>query len=282
MKSDFKKIFFSSLMPVLFIISNLFCLKYTTFGEMIVPVSFITYPFIMLCILIILDKYGKKEVYNTIISTVFIQIFILLSYSLAIKMNNQMIIPDLADAINSVFAVDEVMILSSLIAFMFSSYIIIYLFNMFKRHSKKILGVIMGVLSSLTMPGFINIIILNYNEGKELFANLILSHLSISVIMTIIITILFCILKESEAIYIEDDREKAVVNFEDKKDFMDKSIIEVINSKDRKEVSTREKNKINKNSKKTKSSNTATAENTKKTSDKKRQQVTKRKTNKVN
>ena len=269
MKSDFKKMFFSSLMPVLFVISNLLSLKYTTFGEMIVPVSFVTYPFITLCILIILDKYGKKEVYNTIISTVFIQIFILLSYSIAIKMNNQMIIPDLANAVNSVFVVDEVMVLSSLIAFMFSSYIIIYLFNLFKRHSKKILGVIIGILSALTMYGFINIIILNYNVGKELFANLILSHLSISVIMTIIITILFYILKESDAIYTEDDREKVVVNFENKKEFTDKTVIEVINSKDKKEVITREKNKINKNSKKTKNNNTATSKNTKKPSDKK-------------
>lgn len=269
MKSDFKKMFFSSLMTVLFIISNLLNLKYTTFGEIIVPVSFVAYPFIMLCILIILDKYGKKEVYNIIISTVFIQIFILLSYSIATKMNNQMIIPDLANAVNNVFAVDEVMVLSSLIAFMFSSYVIVYLFNIFKRYSKKILGVIIGTLSAITMYGFINIIITNYNVGKEIFANLILSHLSISVLMTIIITILFYILKESDAIYTEDDREKVVVNLEEEKEFMDKTIIEVINSKEKKEVSKLEENKSNANTRKKKSNKKSSPKTTKKPSERK-------------
>ena len=149
MKSDFKKIFFSSLLTVLFVVSNLIGLKYTSFNGMLVSVNFITYPFIMLCILILMDTFGKKETYHSILSAVFIQVFILLSYSLVVKMNNQLIIPDISMSVNEVFTVDEISILTSLIGFMISNYIIVFLFSFFKKNGKKILGVISGTFVAL-------------------------------------------------------------------------------------------------------------------------------------
>lgn len=233
MKNDFKKMFFSSLLTVLFIISNLIGLKYTTFGNMIVSVNFITYPFITLCILILLDKYEKKDAYYAIISTVFIQIFILLSYSLTVNMNSQVIIPDLSAAVNSVFTVNEVSFMLSLIAFMVSNYITIYLFGFFKKNGRKLFGVILGTLLSLIVYGLLYIVICYYNIEKEILVNLILSHLSISIIMTIIVIALFYILKERDCIYTLDDIEKVNVSFSQEQEFTDKTILEVITLKEK-------------------------------------------------
>jgi len=167
MKSDFKKIFFSSLLTVLFIVSNLIGFKYTSFGEMLVSVNFITYPFIMLCLLILMDKYGKKETYYTIISTIFIQIFALLTYSFVVNSNSQQVLPDLSNSINNVFGVNEVSMLVSMIAFIISNYIFIYLFDFFKRNAKRIIGVILGTFFSLIVYGLIYNVVCYYVINQD-------------------------------------------------------------------------------------------------------------------
>lgn len=246
MKNDLKKIFFSSLLTVLFIVSNLICLKYTTFGEIIVSANFITYPFIILCLLILLDTYGKKETYYTIISTVFIQIFILLSYSLVVSLKSQQIIPDLTNSINEVFFVNEVPLIASVIAFMISNYITVYLFVFFDKKGKKSIGVILGTILSLVVYDLIYIIICYYNIEKEILFNLLVSHLFISFVMSIVVIVLFYILKERVYIYTTDDKEIADIKYKSKQEILDKTVLEVITLKEKPKVTKKESINTNK------------------------------------
>ena len=87
MSREFKKTFFTSLMAVLLVISNLICYKLTNFFDLTISMSFITYPFTFLCTLLIYNMGGKKSAYGAVIVAVLIQAFIIVSYSLPITID---------------------------------------------------------------------------------------------------------------------------------------------------------------------------------------------------
>ena len=60
MTKEFKRTFFSSLIAVLLIVSNLIGLKYTNFASYVLPVSFISYPLISLSVVMLVDLYGRR------------------------------------------------------------------------------------------------------------------------------------------------------------------------------------------------------------------------------
>ena len=246
MSRSFKKTFFSSLLVVLFIVSNLIGLKYTNFLNMVVSVNFVTYPFILLCVLMLMDLFGKKDTYGAITSAVFIQIMLLFSYVLAINLGNQMVIPDMANSVNNLFMLNEVPLLASLIGFMVSNYILIYLYEYFRLLKRKFIGVSLGTLISLIIYGLIYLSISFYNFGIETLLNLLLGHIAMSVIMTIVIIILFYILKDKENIYEQKNIFINDINIKlnDDNKLYDKPILEVISLKEEKE-----KKKINSKSK---------------------------------
>ena len=116
MNKEFKRTFFTSLLAVLLVISNLIGLKLTNFFDLTISVDFLTFPFTFLCTLLIYNIGGKKKAYESILVASLIQIFIIISYTLAIKLGNQAIMPDLSEYVNTLFKVDEAKILSSLLA----------------------------------------------------------------------------------------------------------------------------------------------------------------------
>ena len=274
MSRNFKKIFFSSLLAVLFIVSNLIGLKYTNFLNMVVSVNFVTYPFISLCVLLLLDMFSKKDTYCAITSCVFIQIMILLSYVLAINLGNQVVIPDMASSVNEIFMLNEIPLLASLIGFIISNYILIYLYEYFTLLKKKFIGVSIGTLISLIVYGLIYLSISFYNYGINILFNLLLGYMAMSVIMTIIIVILFYILKDKENIYEQKNIFINDINIKSNDDnkLYDKPILEVISIKEEKEKK--------KNFKKSKSSdNKKTSSKTKKSDNNKKKTAVKRKKN---
>ena len=81
MTKEFKRTFFSSSIAVLLIMSNIIGLKYTTFASFVLPISFITYPLISLCVIMLVDLYGRKTAMQAVYTALILQLFMLLSQS---------------------------------------------------------------------------------------------------------------------------------------------------------------------------------------------------------
>lgn len=257
MNNNFKRMFLSSLLSVLFIVSNLIGQKYTNFMGLTLSVSFLLYPFVYLCILLILNTFGRKEALESIVVTVFIQIFILLGYVMAVNLGSQAIIPDMALEVNTLFRVDEIQIMSSIIGFLISGYILIYIYEYMQIIGYKLLGVVCSVLSSIILYGLITITINMYAYGGlNMILEMILCHIIMAVIITIVITIIFYILKDRDNFYKKSNVFIKDVNLDmDKKNkISDKTIEEVMDmrkKKDDKKTNKRQK-KVNKSKNKEK------------------------------
>lgn len=283
MDRDFKKTFFTSLLAVLLVVSNLIGLKLTNFLDLTISVDFLTYPFTFLCTLLIYNFAGKKKAYESVLVAALIQIFLVLSYTFAVKLGSQSVIPDSSAYVNELFKVNELNILGSLLAFLVSNYVLIYIYENFKNYGKELIGVVISLLVALFLKATIYLVITLNGYDSTFIINMLLSNIIISLIMLVIITVLFYLLRE---------KEKEVVLIEgmciDVKPNMnsDKSIEEVITSP-KKEVKVKTKKKTNyyENSKtknnKPKSSRTNNTKNSTKTSNSKnkKSQVKVNKTN---
>lgn len=283
MDRDFKKTFFTSLLAVLLVVSNLIGLKLTNFLDLTISVDFLTYPFTFLCTLLIYNFAGKKKAYESVLVAALIQIFLVLSYTFAVKLGSQSVIPDSSAYVNELFKVNELNILGSLLAFLVSNYVLIYIYENFKNYGKELIGVVMSLLVALFLKATIYLVITLNGYDSTFIINMLLSNIIISLIMLVIITVLFYLLRE---------KEKEVVLIEgmciDVKPNMnsDKSIEEVITSP-KKEVKVKTKKKTNyyensktKNNKPKNSKTNNTKNSTKTTNSKnKKSQVKVNKTN---
>ena len=198
MNKEFKRTFFTSLLAVLLVISNLIGLKLTNFFDLTISVDFLTFPFTFLCTLLIYNMGGKKKAYESILVASLIQIFIIISYTLAIKLGNQAIMPDLSEYVNTLFKVDEAKILSSLLAFLISHYVLIYIYENFKNYGKELFGVVISLLVALFLKATIYLVITLNGYDSIFIINMLLSNIIIAIILDIIITILFYLLREKE------------------------------------------------------------------------------------
>lgn len=257
MTKEFKKTFFTSLLVVLLIVSNLIGLKLTNFLNLTISVNFITYPFTFLCTLLILNMGGKKSAYQAILISAIIQIFITISYTLAVSLGTQSVIPDSSVYVNELFKVKDLNIIASLIAFLVSHYVLIYIFDCFLKVKKELYGVVVGLLGSLFLNSAIYLFITLYEYETLFIVNMLLSNILISIIMVIIITILYFILKEKDKEIVEINSMNINVN---KYSSSDKSIEEVLNNKE-----TKEKKKTNNKSYYKKTNNSKTNNKSSKT-----------------
>lgn len=266
MTKEFKQTFFTSLLVVLLVVSNLIGLKLTNFLDLTISVDFLTYPFTFLCTLLILNLSGKKSAYQAILVSALIQIFITISYTLAISLGNQTVIPDSAVYVNELFKVKEVNILASLISFMSSHYVLIYIYDNFKKFGKELYGVVIGLLGALFLNATILSVITLYGNDFMFIINMLLSNVIISIIMLIIITLLFYLLKEKELKVVEINNININVN---KFITEDKSIEDIIVNSEKKEVKKEKEVKKKKSSSKNTSKKVnSTTKNVKKTNNK--------------
>lgn len=258
MTKEFKQTFFTSLLVVLLIVSNLIGLKLTNFLDLTISVDFLTYPFTFLCTLLIMNMGGKKSAYQAVLISAVIQVFIVISYTLAVKLGTQTIIPDANLYVNEVFKVNELKILSSLIAFLVSHYVLIYIYDNFKRYGKELYGVVIGLLASLFLNATIYLVITLYNYDVMFIINMLLSNIIVSIIMVVIITILFYLLKEKEIEKVSINSMKIDVNNFSSDDKAIEDILITQNTKEPKKVVNKKKNtnsSYNKNNKSNKTSN---------------------------
>lgn len=257
MSKEFKKTFFTCLMAVLLVVSNLIGKKLTNFMDITIGVEFITLPFTFLCTLLIINYGNKKDAYRSILVASVIELLITISYTIAVNLGTQSLMPDQAIYVNQVFKVNELNILASVLAFILSHCLLIYIYENFKQFGKELYGLTIGLLGSLILNSVIYLGITLKDYEFIYIINMLLSNIIIDIIMIVIVTILFYILKERkrEVLTIKEDNKKATI---------DLGIEEVINTK--KDV------KVNKSKTSKKGNN-----NTKKSTSKNQQQVKKSK-----
>ncbi len=252
MSQSFKKTFFTSLLAVLLVISNLIGLKLTSFFDLTISVNFLTLPFTFLCTLLIYNIAGKKSAYESILVASLIQIFILITYVLAVSLGSQSVIPDMASAVNELFKVKELNILASLLSFMMSHYLLIYIYENFKKCQKELLGVITSLVAALFLNATIYLIITLNDYNPVFVINMLLSNIIISLIMVVILTIMYYLLRENQKEVVKIEKMKIIV---DTSKNQDKTIDEIITSsknnvKTKKRSTNNDYNKKKKNVKK--------------------------------
>lgn len=252
MSQSFKKTFFASLLAVLLVISNLIGLKLTSFFDLTISVNFLTLPFTFLCTLLIYNIAGKKSAYESILVASLIQIFILITYVLAVSLGSQSVIPDMASAVNELFKVKELNILASLLSFMMSHYLLIYIYENFKKCQKELLGVITSLVAALFLNATIYLIITLNDYNPVFVINMLLSNIIISLIMVVILTIMYYLLRENQKEVVKIEKMKIIV---DTSKNQDKTIDEIITSsknnvKTKKRSTNNDYNKKKKNVKK--------------------------------
>ena len=198
MSREFKETFFSSLLVVLLVVSNLLCLKLTSLFDLTVAVSVFIFPFTFLCTLMLFNLGGKKVAYRGIMVAAIIQVLITVIYAMAVKLGTQTEVPDLAIHVNEVFKVDEVNLFASLVSFITSNCLLIYIYDTFKKYGKELYGIALGLLAASFSDVIIYQLINLQNNDFMFIINTLLSNIIVSIIMLIIITILFYIMKEKD------------------------------------------------------------------------------------
>lgn len=198
MNKEFKKTFFMSLMAVLLIVSNLIGKKYTGFMDITIGVDFITFPFTFLCTLLVMDLGSKKDAYRSILVASIIQLLITISYTIAVNLGSQSLMPDSAQYVNHLFKVNELNILASILSFIVSHCLLIYIYENFKLYNKELYGLAIGLLGSLFLNSLIYLVITLREYELLYIVNMLLSNVIIDIIMLCVIIILFYILRDKK------------------------------------------------------------------------------------
>ena len=209
MNREFKKNFFTCLMAVLLVVSNLIGMKFTNFLDITIGVDFITYPFTFLCTLMLINLGSKKDAYRSILVASIIQLLITISYTIAVSLGSQSLMPDASTYVNSLFKVNQLNILGSVLAFIVSHCLLIYIYENFTHFKKELYGLVIGLLGALFLNSVVFLVI-TLRDYEVLFViNMLLSNVIVDVIMIIIITILFYILREKseEKVFIKGEKE---------------------------------------------------------------------------
>ena len=250
------------------VVSNLIGLKLTNFLDLTISVDFLTYPFTFLCTLLIMNLSGKKSAYQAVLVSALIQIFIVISYTLAISLGSQTLIPDSANYVNELFKVRELNILASLVAFLTSHYVLIYIYDNFKRYGRELYGVVIGLLGALFLNSTIYLVITLNSYDTMFIINMLLSNIIVSIIMLVIMTVLFYILKEKDSKPVVIDNMN--INISKIRD-IDLAIEDLMNSENnqhetKKEIKKKRNNDYYKNKKNNTKKNSSPKNNSKKTS----------------
>ena len=224
MTREFKRTFFSSLIAVLLIISNLIGLKYTNFANYVLPVNFITYPLISLCIVMLVDLYGRRTAKQSVYVAFFLQVFMLIIYLLTTNLSSQTTISDMAFEVNRVFNININAIVTSLVAYLALSYVTINLFESFKNRNQKSIGSLVCIFSFTVLYGAVYILMTNYTLGYEVLIKLLYTHLVSALFMTMISYGLYYVFRETFDFYepeMVSTKDKSLSTLIEEEEFVD-------------------------------------------------------------
>lgn len=196
MNRDFKKTFFTCLMAVLLVISNLIGMKLTTFMNVTIGIEFITFPFTFLCTLLIINYGDKRDAYRSILVAGIIQLLITISYTLATSLQSQTVIADYSVYVNELFKINETNILASVLAFIVSHCLLIYIYENFKFLKKELFGLLIGLLGSMSLHTIIYLLITMSEYSSEIVVDMLVANIVMNLIIEVLIIGLFYLLRE--------------------------------------------------------------------------------------
>jgi len=213
---DSKKIFFSTLLGVLLVISNIVAIKLTVIAKLPLSCSVLIYPFTFLCTSLIAELYGNKDARKSVLFAVFIQIIVLIAYIAVVNVPNQI------DTISEANALQKVLtpfgangkyypeirpIIASLIVFVFGQLVNIGIYSFSRKYTFKIIAVALSVVIAMIVDTTLYVLISQVGmlAGNELILQLI-NRFVANIVAAVIVIILFMIfsIKKKEKVEIID------------------------------------------------------------------------------
>jgi len=200
---DGRKVFFSTLLSVLLIISNIVAIKVTVVAKLPLSCSVFIYPFTYLCTALISELYGNKDARKSILYAIIIQIIVLLAYILVTNVPNQINSIDKANALQKVLTPYGINgnyypelrpIIATLVAFTIGHIVNVGLYSFAKKNTFKLIAVALSVIIGMIVDTCIYVLISQMGTlaGNELVLQLI-NRFVVNVVASVIIIILFMI-----------------------------------------------------------------------------------------
>ena len=217
---DFRKIFFSALLPALLIISNILTVKLTVVANLPLPCSVFVYPFTFLCTIVIAEIYGGKEARKSVYSAVIVQAIIIMAIIVGCNLPNQVDTINLANSlrdiltptfIGSYYLPDIRLILASFVGFILSELTAIGLYSFARKNTYKLVASSLAILIGLILDSVLFVFIskMGVIESNELIIQLV-NRFVVDVVVTLVFIPLFAIfsIKKKEPVKEETKKKK--------------------------------------------------------------------------
>lgn len=200
---DTRKTFFSILLGVLLIVSNIVAIKMTVVARLPLSCSVFIYPFTFLCTSVIAELYGSKDAMKSVLFALLIQVIVLIIYIVVVNMPNHIDTIEYANALQKVFATNGVNgkyfpelrpIIASLVGFTAGQLITIGLYKFAKKNTFKLIAVALSIIIAMVVDTSLYVFISKVGvlAGNELVLHLI-NRFVVNVVAAVIIVILFMI-----------------------------------------------------------------------------------------
>lgn len=199
---DKRKIFFTSLLTILLIFSNIVVSKITVVANLPLSCSIFIYPFTFLCITIIADLYGAKEAMKSVAYAIICQILVFILCTVIANLPNQVDTLMQANALQSLLAPELTngiyhpnftIMIGTLLSFGISQLINIGLYTLAKKYTFKVVSSALAILFAFVIDTVLFNVIKSIGVTNNNFTLTIINQFVVGVVITVISVILFCI-----------------------------------------------------------------------------------------
>lgn len=200
---DGRKMFFSTLLGVLLVISNIVALKITVIAGLPLSCSVFIYPLTFLCTMVIAELYGNKEARKSVLFALIIQIVILIAYIAVVNVPNQVNTIHEANALqriltpfgsNGMYYPELRTMLASLVGFVLSQLAAISLYSFARKNTFKIIAAALSIILALVINTSLYVLISQVGiiDNNQLILQLINNFVA-NVVAAIVVVILFMV-----------------------------------------------------------------------------------------
>lgn len=221
---DGRKLFFTTLLTVLLIVSNIIAIKMTVVAKLPLSCSVFVYPFTFLCTSIIAELHGNHEARKSVLFALIIQIIVLLIYIFIANLPNQIDTIDKANALQKVltpfssngkYYPELRQVISSLLAFTLGQLVNISLYSFAKKNTFKIIAVALAVVIAMIVDTSAYVLVSQVGliPNNELII-LLINRFVVNVVVSAIIITLFMLftIKKEEKIEVKKTVKKGKTN----------------------------------------------------------------------
>ena len=199
---DNRKMLFTALLSMLFVLSNIVAFKVTVIAKLPIPCNVFVYPFMFLCVAIITYLYGAKDGRKSIYFALIAQVIFYVMSIIIVNLPNQVdtivnanyIQATLAsDISNGIYYPSIKLMLGSLIAFVISQMINVGLMAFSKKYTFKGVAAALSMLFSTIVFAIMYTIITGVGNVGNPIALRLINQFVVCVVIAVISVILFCI-----------------------------------------------------------------------------------------